>query len=89
VVLEARGETSAITSAYKQNICIFQAWYRELLLKGECDDNIKIFDLDWSQYDHFCHEYQKDKVATMPPPVVPIRYKHPMDPVAGWNKGVR
>jgi hypothetical protein len=25
----------------------------------------------------------------MPPPAVPIQYKHPMDPVAGWNKGVR
>jgi hypothetical protein len=42
------GKLSSITSAYKWSICIFQPWYRELLLKDECDDDMKIFDLDWS-----------------------------------------
>jgi hypothetical protein len=41
----------------------------------------------WSQYDHFCHEYQKDKVATMPAPAVPIGYKQPMDSITGWDEG--
>jgi hypothetical protein len=50
---------------------------------------MKIFNLDWNQYDCFCHEYQKDKVATMPGPAVPIGYKQPMDPVARWDKGIR
>ena len=89
MVPETRGKTSPITGAYKQSIYIFQAWYRELLLKDEWDNDMKIFDLDWNQYDCFCHEYQKDKVATMPAPAVPIGYKQPMDPVAGWDKGVR
>jgi hypothetical protein len=69
-------------------IYIFQAWYRDLLLKDKCDDDMKIFDLDWSQYDHFCHEYQTDKVATMPAPAIPIGYKQPLDPFAGWDKEV-
>jgi hypothetical protein len=49
---------------------------------------MKIFDLDWGQYDQFCHKYQKDKVATMPEPVIPIGYKQPMDPTARWDKGL-
>ena len=44
VVPEARGKTSPITGAYKGNIFIFQACYRELLLKDEWDDDTKIFD---------------------------------------------
>jgi hypothetical protein len=68
VVLESQGKTFPITDAYKWSICIFQAWYRELLLKDDWDD-------DWNQYDHFCHEYHKDKVTTMPAPAVPIGYK--------------
>jgi hypothetical protein len=35
VVLETRGKTFPITSAYKWSIYIFQAWYRELLLKDK------------------------------------------------------
>jgi hypothetical protein len=35
VVPEARRKTSPITDAYKSSIYIFQAWYRELLLKNE------------------------------------------------------
>jgi hypothetical protein len=35
VVLQARGGTSLITGAYKWSIYIFQAWYRELLLKDK------------------------------------------------------
>jgi hypothetical protein len=50
---------------------------------------IKIFNLDWNQYNHFCCEYQKDRVATMPPPAVPIGCKQPMYPIARWDKGVR
>jgi hypothetical protein len=46
VVMEARGKTSPITGAYKQSIYIFQAWYRELLLKEEWNDDMKIFYLD-------------------------------------------
>jgi hypothetical protein len=72
VVLEARGKTFPITGAYKWSIYIFQAWYRELLLKDEWNDDMKIFDLDWSQYDQFCHEYQRDKVVTMPAPTIPM-----------------
>ncbi len=54
VVPETRGPP--ITGAYKQNIYIFQAWSRELLLKDEWDDDVQIFDLDWNQYDNCCHE---------------------------------
>jgi hypothetical protein len=91
VVLETRGKPSPITSAYKWNIYIFQAWYRELLLKDEWDDDMKIFDLDLSQYDHFCHECQKDKVSTMPAPAVPIGYKqaislHSSKEMKQWDK---
>jgi hypothetical protein len=50
---------------------------------------MKIFDLDWSQCDHFCCKYQKDKFATMPAPAIPKGYKQPMDPIAGWDKGVQ
>jgi hypothetical protein len=64
VVPAARGKISPITRAYKQSIYIFQVWYRDLLLKNKWDNDMKIFDLNWSQYDCFCHEYQKDKVAT-------------------------
>jgi hypothetical protein len=78
-----------MTSVYMQSIYIFQAWYRELLLKDEWGNDMKIFDLDWNQYDQFCHEYQKDKVTTMPVPAVPIGYKQPMDLVAKWDRGVR
>jgi hypothetical protein len=76
-------------SAYKWNIYIFQAWYRELLLKDEWDDDMRIFDLNWSQYDHFCCKYQKDKVATMLAPAVPVGYKQPMDPITRWDKVIR
>jgi hypothetical protein len=58
-------------------IYIFQAWYRELLLKDAWDDGMKIVNLDWSHYDCFCREYQKDKVTTMPAPAGPIGYKQP------------
>jgi hypothetical protein len=51
-------------------------------------NDMKIFDLDWIQYDCFCHEYQKDKVATMPAPAAPIGYRQPMDPITRWDKGV-
>jgi hypothetical protein len=47
------------------NIYIFQAWYRELLVKDEWNNDTKIFDLDWGQYDQFCHEYKRDKVTTI------------------------
>jgi hypothetical protein len=80
VVPEASGPPPP-PGAIKWNIYIFQAWYRELLLKDGWDDEMKTFDLDWSQYDHFCHEYQKDKVTTMSAPAVPIGYKQPMDPI--------
>jgi hypothetical protein len=56
---------------------------------SEWDDDMKIFALDWNQYDQFCYEYQKDKVATMPAPAVPIGYEQPMDPITRWDKGVR
>jgi hypothetical protein len=88
VAPETRGKPFPITIAYNQSIYIFQAWHRELLLKDKCDDDIKIFDLDWSQYDQFCCKLQKDKVATMPAPAIPTGYKQPMDPVTGWDKGV-
>jgi hypothetical protein len=45
VVPETRGKASPITSAYKQNIYIFQAWHKELQLKDKWDDDMKIFDL--------------------------------------------
>jgi hypothetical protein len=51
MVPETRGKASPITGAYKQSIYIFQAWYRDFLLKDEWDDDMKIFDLDWNQYD--------------------------------------
>jgi hypothetical protein len=51
VVLETKQKTSPISGACMQNIYIFQAWYWELLLKDEWDDDMKIFDLDWNQYD--------------------------------------
>jgi hypothetical protein len=51
----------------------------------EWGDNLKIFDLDWSQYDCFCHEYQRDKPAS----AVPIGDKQPMDSIARWDKDVR
>jgi hypothetical protein len=89
VVLEARGKASPITGAYKQSIYIFQAWNRELLLKDEWNDDMKIFDLDWGQYAQVCREYQRDKVATMPAPAVPMGYKQPMDPITEWDKGVQ
>jgi hypothetical protein len=87
MVPETRGKTSPITGAYKQSIYIFQAWYRDLLLKDEWDNDMKIFGLDWDQYDQFCYYYQRDKVTTMSAPVVPIGYKQPMDPIARWDKG--
>jgi hypothetical protein len=89
VVPEARGKTSPITGAYKWSIYIFQAWYRDLLLKNEWDDDMKIFVLNWSQYNCFCCKYQRDKVATMPTSAIPIGYKQPIDPIARWDKGVQ
>ncbi len=64
-------------------------WCMELLLKDEWDDDMKIIDLDWNQYDWFCRKYQKDKVATIPAPAAPIAYKQPMDPIARWDNGIR
>jgi hypothetical protein len=66
-------------------------WFKRqegLLPKDEWDDDMKIFDLDWSQYDHFCHEYQQDNVVTMPAPAVPIGYKQ-LWTSAGRDKGIR